>query len=350
MTAEPCWNRPLPAPDAAAMARARARQDQLTKPPGSLGRLETAAIELCGQQGSDRPALDRVRIAVFAADHGVCAEGVSAFPQAVTGQMVANFAAGGAAISVLARQLDASLEVINLGTLEALPARPGVLEARIGPGTANLAREPAMSQAQLETALDAGDQAAQRAAESGAQIFIGGDMGIGNTTSAAAVACALLAADPETLAGPGTGLDAAGVARKAGVIRRALVRHGEDREPLAVLASLGGYEIAGLAGAMLGCAARGIPVLVDGFIVTVAALAAVRRSPGLRPWLHFSHRSGEPGHGQVLAALEAQPLLDLGMRLGEGSGAAVALPLLRAACALHNGMASFADAGVSDGR
>ncbi len=350
MTAEPCWNRPLPEPDAAAMARARARQDQLTKPPGSLGRLEAAAIELCGQQGTDRPALDRVQIAIFAADHGVCAEGISAFPQAVTGQMVANFAAGGAAISVLARHLGAGLDVINLGTVDELPPLPGVLDLRIGPGTANFVHGPAMSRDQMEAALAAGDDAAQRAADAGAQLFIGGDMGIGNTTSAAALACALLDAEPRALAGPGTGLDAQGVCHKAEVIGRALARHGDSREPLALLASLGGFEIAGLAGAMLGCASRRIPVLVDGFIVSVAALLAVRQAPALRPWLHFGHRSGEPGHGRVLAALDAEPLLDLAMRLGEGSGAAVAVPLLRSACALHNGMASFADAGVSDGR
>lgn len=350
MTIAPCWNRPLPVPDAEAMARARAHQDQLTKPPGSLGRLETAAIALCGQQGTDRPTLDRVRIAVFAADHGVCAEGISAFPQVVTGQMVANFATGGAAISVLARQLDAGLDVINLGTVEALPPQAGVLDQRIGPGTANFVTGPAMTRSQLEAALNAGDAAAQRAFEAGAQLFIGGDMGIGNTTSAAALACALLSADPIALAGPGTGLDARGVSHKAEVIRRALARHSKEREPLAILAALGGFEIAGLAGAMLGCVARRIPVLVDGFIVTVAALVAVRHAPALRPWLHFGHRSGEPGHGRVLTALAAEPLLDLGMRLGEGSGAAVAVPLLRHACALHNQMASFADAGVSDGQ
>ena len=327
-----------------------ARQDTLTKPPGSLGRLEKTAIELCGQQDTDHPVLDQIHIAVFAADHGVCAEGISAFPQEVTGQMVANFAAGGAAISVLARSLGATLDVINLGTVSALPAMPGVLDQRIAPGTANLAVQPAMTENQLETALQRGDEAAQRAADSGARLFIAGDMGIGNTTSAAALACALLGAPGDALAGPGTGLDSAGVSHKASVIQRALARHGENPEPLAALASLGGFEIAAIAGAFLGCAARRIPVLVDGFIVSVAALVAVRQNPDLRQWLHFGHRSGEPGHARVLAAMEAEPLLDLGMRLGEGSGAAVAVPLMRAACELHNRMASFADAGVSDGR
>ncbi len=322
----------------------------MTKPPGSLGRLENLAIDLCGQQNTDQPAVDRVQIAVFAADHGVCAEGVSAFPQAVTGQMVANFAHGGAAISVLARQLDARLEVVNIGTLTPLPELPGVITQRVGPGTANLVTAPAMTDVQTIAALTAGDQAAQRAADNGTQLFIGGDMGIGNTTSATAIACALLGQPPVALVGPGTGLDAAGMRHKADVVGQALQRHGTATDPLAVLASLGGFEIAALAGAFLGCGQRRIPVLVDGFIVSVAALVAVRQQPALKHWLHFAHRSGEPGHGAILSALQAQPFLDLQMRLGEGSGAAVATSLLRHACALHNAMASFADAGVSDGQ
>ncbi|WP_166261815.1 nicotinate-nucleotide--dimethylbenzimidazole phosphoribosyltransferase [Marinobacter salicampi] len=344
------WQSAIATPEAHYADAARRRQDSLTKPPGSLGLLETAAIELCAQQGTHRPGADRVQIAIFAADHGVCAEGISAFPQAVTAQMIANFAHGGAAISVLARMLGAGLDVINLGTVTPLSTLPGVRDETIAPGTANLATGPAMTRDQLEAAIDAGDRAAHRAAAEGAQLFIGGDMGIGNTTSAAAVACALLGAEPEQLAGPGTGLDPAGVVHKAAVIKRALKRHGKDQAPLAVLASLGGFELAALAGAFLGCAARRIPVLVDGFIVTVAALAAVREVPELQQWLHFAHRSSEPGHGRVLDALEARPLLDMGMRLGEGSGAAVAVPLVRSACALHNEMARFADAGVSDGQ
>ena len=343
------WNQSLPLPSQEHMGRARERQSSLTKPPGSLGRLEDLAVALCGQQSADRPSVDRIQIAVFAADHGVCAEGISAFPQEVTGQMVANFAHGGAAISVLAAALDAGLDVINLGTCARLPELPGVLDQRIGPGTRNLAREPAMTKAELEAALHAGDQAAQRAEAAGAQLFIGGDMGIGNTTSAAAIACALLQETPVRLVGPGTGLDPDGVAHKAEVVGRALSRHGSSRDPMTILASLGGFEIAALAGAFLGCAARRIPVLVDGFIVSVAALFAVAQQPNLKHWLHFAHRSDEPGHARVLEAHEAQPLLHLGMRLGEGSGAATAVPLLRLACSLHNNMASFADAGVNSG-
>jgi len=348
MTLPASWTHTPPCPSEHYRQRALERQAVLTKPPGSLGRLEEVAVSLAAQQGTDQPAVDQVHIGVFAGDHGVCAEGISAFPQQVTAQMITNFTHGGAAISVMASHLDATLEVVNLGTVTPVPDLHGVNNLQIAPGTANLAVEPAMTKHQVCEALRAGDNVADQAANAGAQLFIGGDMGIGNTTSAAALACALLAASPAELAGPGTGLDAHGVSHKADVIGRALVRHGDNREPLTVLASLGGLEIAALTGAILGCAARGIPVLVDGFIVSVAALVAVRQQPAVREWLHFSHRSGEPGHRRVLDALEAHPLLDLGMRLGEGSGAAIALPLLRSACALHNGMASFADAGVSN--
>lgn len=340
---------PLPSPSQAHHEQALARQGRLTKPPGSLGRLESLACSLCAQQHRDQPAVDRVHIAVFAGDHGIAADGVSAFPQEVTAQMVANFAAGGAAISVLAKQLGATLEVINMGVAHPLPDSRGVTDEWIAPGTANIANEPAMSAEQLEQALHAGDRSAARAAQAGAELFIGGDMGIGNTTSAAALAALLLDARVTDLVGPGTGLDAEGVSRKAQFISRALERHGTSREPFAALASLGGFEIAALAGAMVGSARRGVPVLVDGFIVTSAALAAVHLRPDLAPWLHFSHQSREPGHRYLLQSMEATPVLDLDMRLGEGSGAAVAVSVLRSACALHNGMATFGEAGVSDG-
>lgn len=343
-----CWTQQLPKPDEHSFQRAAERQQVLTKPPGSLGQLEQLAIQLAGLQGKEHPTIDPVRITVFAGDHGVCEEGVSAFPQEVTAQMIANFASGGAAISVMAKHLGASLEVVNLGTVGEVSVLPGVRDEQIAPATANLAVTSAMTETQVCAALASGDAAAERAASAGCRLFIGGDMGIGNTTSAAALACALLEASPEALVGPGTGLDLAGVSHKSAVVSRALKRHGNNTDPLSVLASLGGFEIAALAGAILGCAARSVPVLVDGFIVSVAALVAVRQQPELRNWLLFAHRSAEPGHQTVLEALDAKPLLDLGMRLGEGSGAAVAVPLLRAACALHNGMASFADAGVSD--
>jgi len=337
---------PIPALDAGMLAAARDRQRQLTKPPGSLGRLEEVGATLAAMQRTQQPSLERVRIVVFAADHGVTAEGVSAYPQAVTAEMVRNFARSGAAISVLAREWSAELEVVNVGTREPLEELPGVLNRRVGPGAANVVREPAMTPQQLVESLGAGREAAERAATAGAQLFIGGEMGIGNTTAAAAVGCALLGLPAADLAGPGTGLDAAGVARKIRVIDAALARRRPER-PLAALMELGGFEIAALTGAYLRCGQLGLPVLVDGFIAAAAALAACRQRPELASWLFYAHQSAEPGHRLLLAALNAKPLLDLGMRLGEGSGAAVALPLLRAAAALHGRMATFTEAGVS---
>ncbi|WP_286786321.1 MULTISPECIES: nicotinate-nucleotide--dimethylbenzimidazole phosphoribosyltransferase [Pseudomonas] len=337
--------RPL---DLAARAEAEARQAQLTKPTGSLGQLEGVALALAALQGA-RPDIRLPWIAVFAGDHGVVAEGVSAYPQEVTGQMLRNFVGGGAAISVLARQLDARLEVVDLGTAFPLEALPGVRHLNLGAGTGNFAREAAMSDAQLRLALQAGRDSLLRAKASGADLFIGGEMGIGNTSAASALACALLGLPARELVGPGTGLDAGGVARKAAVIERALALHGAFLgDPFEVLRRLGGFEIAALVGAYLAAAQEGVAVLVDGFICSVAALLAVRLNPACRDWLLFGHRGAEPGHRRVLDALNAQPLLDLGLRLGEGSGAALAVPLLRLACALHNQMATFAEAAVSD--
>lgn len=342
---------PPATPDPEAQHAAEARQQILTKPPGALGRLEATAVRLAALQGTATPGMQRVHITVFAADHGVAAEGVSAFPQAVTGEMVRNFARGGAAISVLARALDARLEVINLGTANDIDEIENVLHLHLGPGTANFIHQAAMTEQQLALALGAGRHSAERARLAGAQLYIGGEMGIGNTTAAAALACALLDAPPALLAGPGTGLDARGVARKAAVIQGALERHRVHiASPLEALRRLGGFEIAALAGAYLACAKMGVPVLVDGFIATAAALAAERLCPGSAAWFLFAHTSAEPGHCAMLSALRAQPLLGLGLRLGEGSGAAIAVPLLRMACALHNEMATFAEAGVSEKR
>ncbi len=325
------------------------RQGILTKPPGALGRLEELAIRFAAMQGRSRPEVARVYIVVFAADHGVAEEQVSAFPQSVTVEMVRNFARGGAAIAVLARELGASLEVINLGTVIDPGPLDGVLAAMLGPGTANFTRTAAMTADQLARALGIGRQAAERAAMRGAELLIGGEMGIGNTTAATAIACALLDLPVDSLVGPGTGLDPAGVGRKADTIRRALARHREAlREPLEILRCLGGFEIAALTGAYLASAQIGLPVLVDGFIASAAALLVVELCPQAAQWLVYSHGSAEPGHRFVLEALHAEPLLQLGMRLGEGSGAAAAVPLLRMACALHNGMATFAEAGVAE--
>lgn len=327
------------------LEQAAARQAQLLKPPGALGVLESIAVRLAGMQGTPLPRVDRVRICIFAADHGVVAENVSAFPQAITGQMLYHFTQGGAAIHVLAQALGADLDVVDLGTIEPQRTLPGVRPIRVGAGTANFAVQPAMTAAQFDQALEAGRDSVERAMSNNAQLFIGGEMGIGNTTAATAVGCGLLGLPPEQLVGPGSGLDASGVARKINVIERALALHRPHcRHASDYLRRLGGFEIVALASAYIECARRGLPALVDGFICSVAALAAMRMEPGCEQWMLFSHVSAEPGHRLVLDALGAVPLLDLGMRLGEASGAAVAVPLLRLACTLHEKMATFAEA------
>ncbi len=324
------------------------RQMQLTKPPGALGLLETAAIQLAAMQHTAEPCADRVHISIFAADHGIANEGVSAFPQAVTGEMIRNFARGGAAISVLAHAIDATLEIINLGTVSEIETLPGVIEYRLGPGTANFLHTPAMTERQLGEALTCGYDAIERSRQHQTHIFIGGEMGIGNTTSATALACALLNRDPKALAGAGTGLTAEQVTHKAAVITQALSHHQSQLDsPLNVLRCLGGFEIAALTGAYIHGAQMGLPLLIDGFISSVAALVAESIVPGCKDWFIFSHQSAETGHRIVLDAFNATPLLAMKMRLGEASGAAVALPLLRLACKLHNGMATFAEAQIS---
>jgi nicotinate-nucleotide--dimethylbenzimidazole phosphoribosyltransferase len=345
----PEWvTQPCPAISAAHRDAAAARQGQLTKPTGALGRLETLAIKLAGLQHADRPRADRVPIIVFAGDHGIAAQGVSAYPQAVTIAMMANFAGGGAAISVLARELGCSLEVVDAGSLAEAPM-PGIVTDRPRRGTRDFSGEAALESTDLAFALDCGKRAVMRTAGAEPDLLILGEMGIGNTTSAAAIAAALLGTGAESITGLGTGLDAAGRERKARIIDAALVRHGlASASPEKILHAVGGLEIAAIAGAIIAAAQRRIPVLVDGFIVSVAALAASRLNPSCRPYLVFSHRSAEQGHRLVLDALGAQPLLDLDLRLGEGSGAALALPILRLACALHNSMATFAEAAVPD--
>jgi nicotinate-nucleotide--dimethylbenzimidazole phosphoribosyltransferase len=262
--------------------------------------------------------------------------------------MVRNFAAGGAAASVLAAETDAVLEVVDVGTLAECDGYANVIADRCGPGTADFATAAAMTEKQLESALEAGRAAAGRAKAAGSDLFIGGEMGIGNTTSAAALACALLGAPAKALAGPGTGLSRAGVRRKIEVVDCALALHRDHLDdPVEALRRLGGFEIAALAGACTACAQNSVPVLVDGFIAGVAALVSTRVCPGAGDWFLYAHRSAEPGHGRVLEVLGAKPLLDLGFCLGEGSGALAALPLIRLACALHAKMATFEEAGVA---
>ncbi|MBY4676048.1 nicotinate-nucleotide--dimethylbenzimidazole phosphoribosyltransferase [Marinobacterium arenosum] len=339
---------PLASVDQVAADAARARQDQLTKPPGSLGVLERLAIRFAGWQGAVRPQLERRAAVIFAADHGIADEGVSAFPQAVTAEMVRNFARGGAAISVLCRQHRCRLQVVNVGTLTELEPLDGVLDARIAAGTANFSRQPAMSAAQCGQALAVGRDVVDALVDDGLQLFIGGEMGIANTSAASALACALLKQPAARFCGAGTGLDGAGINHKAAVIERALALHGGVDDPLELLRRLGGFELAALVGAYLRAAQHGVPSLVDGFICSAAALVASRLQPALSDWLLFSHRSAEQGHAGLLEALGAEPLLALELRLGEGSGAVLCLPLIDAALAIHNGMATFHEAGVSN--
>lgn len=336
--------------DQAAGQAAAERQAGLTKPLGALGRLEELAVSLAAMTGQTCPAVDPVRILVFAGDHGIAAAGVSVYPQTVTAQMVTNMATGGAAISVLAKDLEAGLQLIVLGTVGDIGRADSLASVRlvgVGRSTKDFSREPAMTPAELDACLAAGRDAVQGAADAGCRLLILGEMGIGNTTAAAALACALLDRPASELVGPGTGLDAEGVAHKAALIDRSLDLHGPSIDgPVEALRRVSGFEIAALVGAFLRASQLGIPVLVDGFIATSAALAAGRMLPGARDWMLFGHRSREPGHGSLLEALQAEPLLDLGLRLGEGSGAATALPILRLACSLHRRMASFAEAGV----
>lgn len=341
-------NTPWVDSDPAYKVRAISRQTQLTKPPGSLGGLEEIAIRFANLQQSDRPSADKITIAVFAADHGVAIEGVSAFPQEVTVQMVMNFLQGGAAISVLAKQLHANLEVIDVGILTPVTQQEGLVIHRAGAGTANITEEPAMTPQQLEQALTAGHDAVERAVRKDSDVFIAGEMGIANTTSAAALYCALLGLTPEQTTGAGTGLDSAGIKDKTNIVKRIIKTHqGCENNTLEWLRCAGGFEIVAMTGAYIRAAQCRLPVLVDGFISSVAALCAVRIQPNVNDSLFFSHVSAEQGHRLVLETLKQKPLLDLGMRLGEGSGAAVAVSLLQSACALHNQMATFEEAAVA---
>jgi nicotinate-nucleotide--dimethylbenzimidazole phosphoribosyltransferase len=327
---------------------ALAHQAQLTKPAGSLGRLELLAAELAGLQRTDRPRADRVPIIVFAGDHGIVAQGVSAYPQEVTIAMLSNFASGGAAISVLARELGSRLEVIDAGTL-ASPPLPGIITDKPRHGTRDFSKEAALEPAELAFALECGKRAVLRTTAGSPDLLIFGEMGIGNTTTSAAIAAALLGVSAEQITGNGTGVDASVRARKVRVIDQALADHRLAEAgicPGQILHAVGGLEIAAIIGAIISAAQLRVPVLIDGFIVSVAALAAARLNPSCRPFLLASHQSAEQGHRLVLQALGVRPLIDLDLRLGEASGAAVTLPLLRLACALHNGMATFAQANV----
>lgn len=343
-------NAPLRPLDHQARNSAAEHQNQLTKPAGSLGQLEDIAIRMAAIQGRAMPRADKSLVVVFAADHGICAQGVSAFPQVVTGEMVRNFSRGGAAVCVLSRQQGAQLEVVNVGTLTPLESLPGVIDARVAPGSADFSQGHALTTAQLEAALLVGKTAAERAAAGGADIFVAGEMGIGNTSSAAALACILLDCEVAQMAGRGTGLNDAGLQHKIAVLENALQHHALNpaSDPMLMMQAVGGLEIAAIAAAYMRAAQLGLVVLVDGFITTAAALWACALQPDLKEYLFFAHQSAEGAHGKMLAALNGRPLLQLDMRLGEASGAALALGILQNACALHSQMATFASAGVSE--
>jgi len=320
--------------------------DQKTKPLGALGQLESLALQLALIQGGEQLQITQPTMLVFAADHGIAEAGISIAPSAVTRQMVLNFLAGGAAINCFCQANDMRLKVVDAGILEPIDD-PRLIQQRLGAGTRNLALEPAMSHEQVEQGLALGAALARAQVEEGCNLLAFGEMGIGNTTPAACILAALSKQPVEVCVGRGTGINEEQYRRKLALVRQALTRVGDNRDPLQLLREVGGFEIAQITGAILGAAQAGIPVLLDGFIVTSAAMLAVSLAPACRDYLIFSHVSDESGHRLMLTCLEAEPLLQLGLRLGEGSGAALALPLLRAAVAFYNDMASFDSAGVT---
>lgn len=334
--------------DAQSYAAAQAALDAKTKPRGSLGRIEELACRVAAIRRTHAPGRLPAAIVLAAGDHGVAREGVSAYPQEVTRQMLANFAAGGAAACILAREVGASLVILDAGVVESFPD-PRIRPLRIGAGTANMTEGPAMSRGQALEAIAAGIGLADELEADGFGVVALGDMGIGNTASASALCAALLPAEPAAVCGRGTGIDDERLAHKVEVVRRAIrVNAPDPADPLGVLAALGGFEIALLAGVVLGAAGRRLVVVLDGFITGVAALVAARLEPLARESMVAAHRSPEPGHALLLKDLALRPLLELGLRLGEGSGAALALPLIQAALAVLADMATFAEAGVTD--
>ncbi|MDQ6672627.1 MAG: nicotinate-nucleotide--dimethylbenzimidazole phosphoribosyltransferase [Chloroflexota bacterium] len=336
--------------DEATMCATRSRLDRLTKPPGSLGRLERLAVQIAGITRLPRPHLNSPVVVVMAADHGVVSEGVSAYPAAVTAQMVHNFAGGGAAINVLARQAAARVVVVDVGVAASLPAQLPIVHRKLARGTANLAHGAAMTRAQMLAAIDIGLDLAvlETDVDHRADVICLGEMGIGNTTAASAMLAAITGLAVAEVTGRGTGIDDATWNRKVAVIERALRVNQPNRlDPLDVLARLGGLEIAALVGLTLGAAARRVPILVDGFIATVAALVAAELCPLARGYMIAAHRSVEIGHRLALERLELEALFAFDLRLGEGTGAALALPMLYAALAVLDEMATFEEAGVS---
>jgi nicotinate-nucleotide--dimethylbenzimidazole phosphoribosyltransferase len=330
----------------AAAEQARRGQDRLTKPTGALGKLETLSIRLAGMTGRLDWLPTRRSVVVCAGDHGVVAQGVSAYPQAVTQQMVLNFLRGGAAVNVLARQMNARVTVVDAGVIGVFAEHPNLVRGKIAPGTADFTTGPAMSAAQARQALQLGLDVAQREVERGLDLLAVGEMGIGNTTSASAIIAAITGNTAAAVTGRGTGVDDEQLRHKIAVVERALELHTPAQ--VDTLAKVGGFEIGAMAGLMLGAAQQRIPIVVDGLICTAAALIAVQLQPAVKEYLIAGHRSAEPGHGLALAWLGLEPLLQLEMRLGEGTGALLALPIVEAAMRTLQEMATFDDAGVSD--
>jgi nicotinate-nucleotide--dimethylbenzimidazole phosphoribosyltransferase len=338
----------IPPLNVTAMAQARERQAQLTKPPGSLGRLEEIAVQLAGITGNPRPLIKQKAVIVMAGDHGVANEGVSAYPSAVTPQMVLNFLHGGAAINALARHADARVVVVDVGV--AVPLQhPQLLSRKVAMGTANMLKGPAMTATQMFDAIQVGVDVLNMQADQGLDLVATGEMGIGNTTASSAITAALLETPVALVTGRGTGINEEQFAHKVRIIEQALALNKPDtRDALDVLMRVGGLEIAGLVGVMLAAAARKIPIVVDGFISGAAMLVAASYCPAVRNYVLAGHASVEQGHRMILHRLELVPLLDLSLRLGEGTGAVLAMGIIEAALCAHNEMLTFAEAGVSN--
>lgn len=334
--------------DSTVMEQARMRQENLTKPAGSLGRLEALAIQLAGITRQVTPVIERKVVIVMAGDHGVTEEGVSAYPSAVTAQMVHNFLHGGAAINALARQAGAKVVIVDVGVAGELHA-PDLVERKVAYGTANMANGPAMTQEQMLAAISAGIDTMEIQIQQGIELVAMGEMGIGNTTAASAITAAILQLPVEQVTGRGTGLDDEQLAHKVRIIKRVLATNAPDtHNPLDVLMKVGGLEIAGLVGVLLAAGAKRIPVVIDGFITGAAALVATELSPQLVDYLIAGHTSVEQGHGHILKHLGLRPLLNLELRLGEGTGATLAMSIIEGALRTHREMLTFAEAGVSE--
>lgn len=339
----------IQSPDRSLLTRAQARLDRLTKPLGSLGRLEEIGAQYAMLTGEMKPAVPRGAVFTFAADHGVATEGVSAYPREVTPQMVLNFLRGGAGVNVLARHVGVDVRVVDIGVAHDFGVVPGLIQKKIMPGTNNFLTQPAMSREQAEQAVMVGVDVSMEAVRQGIGLIGTGDMGIGNTTASSAMTVVMTGRSAAEVTGRGTGIDDAAHARKITVIQQALAMHRPDRtDPMGVLSKVGGLELAGLAGLMLGSAACRVPVMLDGFIAGAAALIAVGLQPRCREYLIASHRSVERGHQAILDHLDLKPLLDLNLRLGEGTGACLGMDLVFAAVKIMTEMATFGEAGVSE--